>query len=90
MIEPQLRSHIIALADAYKDATGLSINTISEKASRDHKFIARIKGGWSNRASGEPSTFTVRRYDEMMAWFRDNWPKDTPWPAGVPRPKVAA
>lgn len=90
MIEPKLRAHLLDLADAYAAAEGIKLATVSERAARDHKFLARLKNGGSNRADAEPSTFTVRRYDDAMAWFRDNWPKGTPWPAGVPRPKVAA
>lgn len=89
MIEPQLREHLVTLTDAYAAAEGLSRSTVAERAARDHKFINKITSG-GPRKGGEPSSFSVRKYDEVMAWFRDNWPKGTPWPAGVPRPKVAA
>lgn len=87
MIEPQLRDHLRTLVEAYAQAAGCSEATASLRATKDHKFIGRIT---TPDDEGRTPSFSVRKYDEITAWFRDNWPDGAAWPAGVPKPKRIA
>jgi hypothetical protein len=82
-MQDELISHMQACLAAYVAATGKSKSWI----------IARATGGDYNffkRFADPDASFTVRKYDEVMRWFSDNWPENRQWPAGVPRPNAAA
>ena len=81
-MEAELRDHLITLAEAYAVNRDVKVGTVSLKAAGDTGFIQKLKD--------RSGSFTVRKYDEAMAWFGANWPEGLPWPSEVPRPKVAA
>ena len=72
-IEPALRQNMIVLARAYAEAKGVKLGTVSAYAHGDTPFfdglIAQAKGKGPGRMS-----FTIRKYDQVMAWFDANWP----------------
>ena len=77
-MQETLRSNLFAVAAIYAEANCLKLHSVSGVAARDAGFFSRIK---------RPETsFTVRKYDEVMRFFSDNWPKDRAWPADIPRP----
>jgi hypothetical protein len=43
--------------------------------------------GFADAAAGQDrkhgSSFGLRKYDEMIEWFEDNWPVGATWPNGV-------
>lgn len=69
--------HLLVLADAYGAATGRSRARVSTLVFNDGKGLDRIAGG---------ADIGVRRCGTAISWFAANWPPETPWPAGVPRP----
>jgi len=74
MIEPFLRTALIAHAEAYAAQRGLTLGYVSRVAFKDARFITKLKkrGG----------SFTARKFDEAMDFFTENWP------AGRHRPPV--
>lgn len=75
-IERELTTHLLALNEAYREATGAAEATVAEEAAGDWRFFERLR---------EPKpTFTARKCDAVMVWFARNWPKDVRWPKGVP------
>lgn len=78
-MEPTLKAHLLTTSQLYAAALGIPLSVASRRAMRDGRFFARIDEG---------CTFTVRVYDRAMQWFSDNWPKNTKWPRGVPRPEA--
>lgn len=79
-MEDVLRSHLVRLTDRYVQSGQLQVTTLSQRAAGDWRFLARIAEG---------GRFTVRKYDEVIAWFSDHWPEGAEWPSDVPRPSVS-
>lgn len=71
--------HLLALADAYKSATGLEDVTVSHRLFGDSKKLAALRTG---------SDITVGRFNGAMDWFSANWPANATWPEGIARPEV--
>lgn len=76
-MEADLRRHLLTASAAYADATGKAMTTIGRKAAGDWRFFDRLQ---------EETSFTIRIYDKVMAWFSQNWPTEVDWPSDVPRP----
>lgn len=70
-------SHLLAIADAYKEATGLEDVTLSHRLFSDSKKLAALRNG---------ADITVGRFNASMVWFSDHWPENAVWPATVARP----
>lgn len=80
-METDLRRHLETCARAFAASTGREASTVARLATGDWRFFERLKDG---------ASFTIRKYDAVMAWFSLNWPTDADWPAGVPRPEIEA
>lgn len=66
---------LLAVADAYKAATGLDRDTtVSHRVFGDTKKIESLRAG---------GDITVGRYNMAMAWFRTNWPDGVSRPAAL-------
>jgi hypothetical protein len=80
MSEQIMRENLFVLAQAYADARGLSMTTVSKRIHGNQRFLEKY-------LAGEIST-TIRIYYQMIRRLRDGWPKGAPWPKtrGVPRP----
>ena len=81
-MEQDLRCHLLTCAGAFiasKDR--MALTTVGRLAAGDWHFFIRIRDG---------ASFTARKYDEVIAWFADNWPATAAWPADVPRPATTA
>lgn len=66
-MENELRTILLATAQAYANAEACAMSTISRRCRNDSGFFARI---------GDPAkSFTARTFDEVMAWFDTNWPE---------------
>lgn len=65
-MENDLRRILLETAAACAAAHGCAVSTIARRCRNDSKFFRRI--------ADTDQTFTVRTYDEVMAWFMDNWP----------------
>jgi hypothetical protein len=70
-METELAAHLISLGEAYGKARKLGLGTIGRLCASDGRFFSRI---------GDGKTFTVKKYDEVVAWFAKNWPEDVEWP----------
>lgn len=76
------KAHLMALADEYIRATGVSDTTLSSRMFNDGKKLPALR-----EPKGDLST---KRFNVAMRWFADNWPENAAWPAHVTRPRVAA
>lgn len=82
-MERELAQHLLALLAAFVAGDGrLKPTTIARYAAGDWRFFRVIEQGGG--------TFTVRKYDEVVAWFITHWPDGATWPEGVPRPASGA
>lgn len=79
-MEKALASHLLQLVGAYSAACQLNESTVGRFCAADGRFFSRIREG---------KTFTVKKYDEVVAWFSSNWPEDLGWPTCVARPALA-
>jgi hypothetical protein len=79
-METELRSNLTACASAYAAERGISLTTLGRLAAGDWRFFDRVTEG--------TTTFTARKYDEVMLWFSERWPAGCDWPGDVPRPVV--
>ncbi len=73
------RTQLIALAEAYREATGRSESRVSTIILNQSGYFARIRAGQS---------CTVDTYLKVKDWFASNWPAEVSWPDGVDRPSV--
>lgn len=69
--------HLLAVADAYAAARGLSESRISTLAFGEGTRLGHIRRG------GEMG---ARRVSRGIEWFSQNWPDDAKWPRFVARP----
>ena len=79
-MEAELAKHLTTLGAAYGKARRLELATIGRLCASDGRFFSRIDDG---------KTFTIKKYDEVVRWFAENWPDGTDWPEGVVRPVPA-
>ncbi len=75
-----LTDQLIAVANAYSEATGTSLSTLSTKL---------FNGGGRLTAIAAGGDLNTRNFENAMRWFSENWPDGSPWPAGVGRPLPA-
>ena len=77
-IEPALREILLAHAKALAKHREVKLATISRKVHGDAPFFDRLAGPVADRGS-----FTVRKFDEVMAKFDEIWPADLDRPVGA-------
>ncbi|MBC6444783.1 MAG: hypothetical protein GDA50_05025 [Alphaproteobacteria bacterium GM202ARS2] len=70
--------HIEKLVEIYAECRGIGTSRVASLIWNDGKFFSRVRAG---------GNFTVKSYHRGLRWFADNWPPQTPWPEGVPRPE---
>lgn len=69
---------LLAVANAFREARGLSLSRTSTLVFNDGKKLDAISTGGADLATG--------RFEQSMQWFSDNWPEDAVWPKGIARP----
>ena len=72
-----LSETLLIVAEHYSALTGRSLATTSTLAANDGKLLRRL---------GEGAGITIRRYEAIMMWFSEHWPRDAEWPSEVQRP----
>lgn len=77
-MENDLKKHLMSCATAFAEKRNMKLTTLGRKAANDSPFFTRLM---ERRTS-----FTARKYDEIIQWFSDHWPADLDWPAAVVRP----
>lgn len=60
-MEQELRAHLLETAERIASHTGLSEQTIGQRAIRDNTFFRRLRE--------KDAGFTVRTYDRLMQWM---------------------
>lgn len=68
----------MACASTFAASQSISLATLGRRSAGDWRFFERVEAG--------ATTFTARKYDEVMTWFSEHWPDGLDWPVGVPRP----
>lgn len=76
-MEPKLRVHLLELFKAYQGHFGLASTTISARVSGDARFYDKL--------IAKTASFTVQRYDLIIATFGAIWPDELEWPEGIDR-----
>lgn len=71
-------SHLLAVADAYRNATGLKETTVSTNVFNDGKKLTALREGEAD--------IGVKRLQTALCWFSAHWPDDAEWPKFVMRP----
>jgi hypothetical protein len=69
---------ILAIADAFASAKGLSESRISTLVFNDGKRLKDLRE--NDRDLG------TKVFARAMQWFSDHWPEGAEWPEGVARP----
>lgn len=76
-----MRSNLMVLAQAFADAKGWALSTVSKKIHGDQAFLERY-------ISGKGST-RIDTYFAMIDRFRAEWPTGAPWPKTTEVPKLS-
>ena len=71
-----LRDHLLELAHQFALRRNITLWRVGALAARDGKFFLRLKKG---------GNCTIKTYQRVLAWFSENWPQKTPWPADIPK-----
>lgn len=78
-MERELIRNLMSVAAAYQTARSISLSTLGRQAAGDWRFFDHL--------GDATKTFTAKKYDQVMAWFSDNWPDGAEWPAAILRPQ---
>lgn len=73
-METYCREYLLAIAHAYADAMGLAMTTVARRFHGADTFFDKFETG--------AITITLRKYDEMILNFHNQWPDDAKWPNG--------
>lgn len=73
----KMRDQILTVARAFCVARGLSQSRVATIFFNDGKKLDLLEAGGG---------LTTDKFEEVMAKFSAQWPENTLWPAGVPRP----
>lgn len=80
-MEAELVRHLLTLLELFSESKGLAESTIGRLCIKDGAFFPRLRSG---------SSLSVRKYDEIVLWFSENWPETAVWPEDVNRPAKEA
>lgn len=72
-IDQAIRQNLLAVAQAYGEATGLAQSTISRQFYGNRDFFAEL--------AAEERSVTTDKLADMLQAFSDRWPPGTAWPA---------
>ena len=77
-METQLTHNLLMLAAIYGAAKRIEETTVGRHIASDGKFFVRLRDN--------KTTFTARKYDEVVSSFRAAWPEGVKWPSSIPVP----
>jgi hypothetical protein len=72
MITRAVTVNLLAIVEAYRDATGKSLSQVSKDFYGNATFFAEFAKG--------TRSLSVNKLDEMLEDFREKWPPGVPWP----------
>jgi len=81
-MERELKDNLLRCAETFAQVRGFALPTVGRLAAGDWRFFTRVQD--------EEKSFTVRKYDEVIGWFSENWPPETKWPREIARPPESA
>ena len=81
IMEAQLVKNLETLLACFRQIDGRAESTVGRFCAGDGDFFDRLRAG---------STFSIRKYDQVVAWFASNWPTGAEWPEDVVKPEPAA
>lgn len=73
--------HLLEVARAYATAEQIDLSTVSWRALGDTKKLTALEAG---------KDIQVRRFENTMQWFSENWPTAAVWPSEIERPQPAS
>lgn len=76
MLDRTARENLLAIADVYAGATGLSLATISRHVYGNQAFFAELRRG--------DRSITFAKAEELLQVFSTRWPKGVKWPKTRP------
>lgn len=77
----RLRDQLLTVSETYARAVGRSEARVSTIVFGSGNSISRLRTG---------ADMGSERLHNGLQWFANNWPVDTAWPDGVPRPAPSA
>ena len=80
LMSERLARNLSLLTKAFRSKQPWELSTLSLRAYGKASFFEAV-------SSKDPPSFSARKYDEVVAWFEENWPEGAEWPAEVPRHK---
>ena len=72
MMSKTCRTNLLILAGTYAKANRMSLSQVSTRAYGSAYFLQKFKEG--------KVSISLAKLDEMIAWFRENWPPNADWP----------
>jgi len=72
---------LVTVARAYAEGSGVSLSVVSHRVFDDSKRLPLVEEGGAS--------VTLRRAEQALEWFSDNWPDGVSWPPDVVRPANA-
>jgi hypothetical protein len=84
----RLTDNLLAVAEAFCAAKPCGMSSLGLWAHGNSTFFVNLRGAAA--FAERNGSYTVRKYDEVMAWLSSHWPKGARWPSGVERPSPAA
>lgn len=72
MIAKTVRDNLLAIAAAYRKATGKSLTQVSKDFYGNADFFVQLRRG--------EHSISVKKLDEMVEKFRQSWPPGAKWP----------
>jgi hypothetical protein len=76
-MEKELANHLFKLAERFCASRRMEEATVGRLCAADGRFFLRLRAG---------KTFTIKKFDEVVRWFSENWPDGAEWPAEIARP----
>lgn len=72
MLGSTCRENLLILATTYAESEEIPLSTVSRRAYGGASFFEGLKA--------KKCSISIDRADELVAWFREHWPVDLPWP----------
>lgn len=68
--EALCKENLLKIAQAYARAERVPLSTVARRCYGNVNFFKLLQRG----------SVTIRKIEEVLQWFRDNWPERADWP----------
>lgn len=72
--EAPCKDNLLKIATAYAKAERVPLSTVGRRCYGNVNFFKLLRRG----------AVTIRKIEEVLQWFRDNWPERADWPFVAP------